>query len=58
MAQFDIFHLGDGYVVDVQSELLSDLRSRVVVPLLVKMIWTRELISSILPSRSMMKSGF
>ncbi|VVS96128.1 Toxin CcdB [Sphingomonas sp. EC-HK361] len=34
MAQFDV-HLiaGHGYVVDCQSDLLNDLRSRVVAPL-------------------------
>ncbi|NIZ01508.1 CcdB family protein [Thalassospira lucentensis] len=33
MARGDIFRFEEGYVVDVQAELLSDFRSRVVVPL-------------------------
>lgn len=33
MAKGDIFRFEQGYVVDVQSDLLSDLRTRVVVPL-------------------------
>ncbi|MEQ8287490.1 CcdB family protein [Thalassospira sp.] len=33
MARGDIFRFEAGYVVDVQSDLLSDLRTRVVVPL-------------------------
>lgn len=34
MAQFDIYRIeGHGLVVDCQSDLLSDLRSRVVAPL-------------------------
>lgn len=33
MAKGDICQFGDGYVVDVQSDLLSDLQTRVVVPL-------------------------
>lgn len=36
MARFDIFKNGDeaGYLLDVQSDLLSGLNTRVVVPLL------------------------
>jgi len=36
MARFDIFKLEDdaGYVLDVQSDLLSGLNTRVVVPLI------------------------
>jgi toxin CcdB len=36
MARFDIFSLEDdaGYVLDVQSDLLSGLNTRVVVPLI------------------------
>jgi toxin CcdB len=35
MAQFDVFRLSDGpLVVDCQADLLSDLESRFVVPLL------------------------
>jgi toxin CcdB len=36
MARFDIFENGDGvgYLLDVQSDLLSGLNTRVVVPLL------------------------
>ncbi len=36
MAQFDVFTgaSGKGYLLDCQSDLLSDLASRVVVPLL------------------------
>lgn len=33
MAKGDIFRIGAGYVVDVQADLLSDLKTRVVVPL-------------------------
>mgnify|MGYP003625776225 FL=1 len=33
MAKGDIFRFETGYVVDAQSDLLSDLRTRVVVPL-------------------------
>jgi len=33
MAKGDICRFEDGYVVDVQSDLLSDLQTRVVVPL-------------------------
>lgn len=34
MAQFDVYSIeGQGLVVDCQSDLLSDLRSRVVAPL-------------------------
>lgn len=38
MARFDIFENKDGagYLLDVQSDLLSDLNTRVVVPLLPK----------------------
>ncbi len=36
MAKFDVYRLpkGGGYVVDCQSDLLSDLNTRFVVPLL------------------------
>ena len=33
MARGDILRFEDGYVVDVQADLLSELRTRVVVPL-------------------------
>ena len=33
MAQFDVHQLGDGWVVDCQSDLLSHIVSRFVVPL-------------------------
>ncbi|WP_404425114.1 CcdB family protein [Thalassospira australica] len=33
MARFDIHKLANGYVVDVQADLLADLNTRVVVPL-------------------------
>lgn len=33
MAKGDIFRFEDGYAVDVQSDLLFDLQTRVVVPL-------------------------
>ena len=33
MAQFDIHRVGDGLVVDCQSDLLSHIVSRLVVPL-------------------------
>ncbi|BDW87888.1 CcdB family protein [Thalassospira tepidiphila] len=33
MAKGDICRFEDGYIVDVQSDLLSDLQTRVVVPL-------------------------
>ncbi|HEX3676182.1 MAG TPA: CcdB family protein [Sphingomicrobium sp.] len=36
MAQFDIHRLGGGLVLDCQSDLLSQLASRLVVPLLPK----------------------
>lgn len=38
MARFDIFENrgGDGYLLDVQTDLLSGLNTRVVVPLLPK----------------------
>ncbi|MEC8849135.1 MAG: CcdB family protein [Pseudomonadota bacterium] len=38
MARFDIFRNDDveGYLLDVQSDLLSDLNTRVVVPLLTR----------------------
>lgn len=38
MAHFDVYHNkgGNGYLLDVQSDLLSDLNTRVVVPLLPK----------------------
>ena len=38
MARFDIFKIGGeaGYLLDVQSDLLSGLNTRVVVPLLLK----------------------
>jgi len=38
MARFDIFENkgGAGYLLDIQSDLLSDLNTRVVVPLLPK----------------------
>lgn len=36
MARFDVYENGDefGYLVDVQSDFLEDMRTRVVVPLL------------------------
>jgi toxin CcdB len=34
MARFDLHHAADGYVVDVQSELLDHLQTRVVIPLM------------------------
>lgn len=35
MAQFDVFRLGDGeLVLDVQTDLLGDFDSRIVVPLM------------------------
>jgi toxin CcdB len=36
MAKYDVFPnpSGDGYLLDVQTDLLSDLNTRVVVPLL------------------------
>ncbi|MFK7755278.1 MAG: CcdB family protein [Sedimentitalea sp.] len=38
MAKFDVFPnpSGDGFLLDVQTDLLSDLNTRVVVPLLPK----------------------
>jgi len=36
MAKGDIYRFEAGYVVDVQSDLLSDLKTRVVVPLRLK----------------------
>ena len=36
MAQFDVLRLGDGLVVDCQSDLLSQLNSRFVVPLVAR----------------------
>jgi toxin CcdB len=33
MAQFDVHRLGDGLVLDCQSDLLSHIGSRLVVPL-------------------------
>ncbi|WEK02746.1 MAG: CcdB family protein [Candidatus Devosia phytovorans] len=33
MARYDVFRLGDGLVVDVQTNYLSDIVSRLVVPL-------------------------
>lgn len=33
MAQFDVHRLGDGLVVDCQSNLLADLNTRFVAPL-------------------------
>lgn len=34
MARFDLFRSGDGWLLDVQSELTDSLPTRVVVPLL------------------------
>lgn len=34
MAQFDVHRLGDGLVLDCQSNLLAHLNTRVVVPLI------------------------
>lgn len=34
MAQFDLYRLGNAYVIDVQADLLDGLNTRVVVPLL------------------------
>jgi toxin CcdB len=34
MARFDVFRLAGGLVVDVQTNLLSDLETRLVMPLL------------------------
>lgn len=36
MPRYDVYNVGDdqGYVVDVQSDLLEDLNTRVVVPLM------------------------
>jgi toxin CcdB len=36
MAQFDVYRnpSGDGFVLDVQAELLDELKTRVVIPLL------------------------
>lgn len=34
MAQFDVHRLGDGLVIDCQSDLLAQLESRFVVPLI------------------------
>lgn len=38
MAKYDVFPnpSGDGFLLDVQTDLLSDLNTRVVVPLLAK----------------------
>ncbi|MHC8494771.1 CcdB family protein [Thalassospira sp. SM2505] len=36
MAKGDIYRFEAGYVVDVQSDLLSDLKTRVIVPLRLK----------------------
>jgi toxin CcdB len=36
MARFDIFRMGDALVLDCQADLLSDLPTRIVVPLLPK----------------------
>ena len=33
MARYDIHKLANGYVVDVQADLLADMNTRVVVPL-------------------------
>ncbi|MEP4199179.1 MAG: CcdB family protein [Aliishimia sp.] len=40
MAKYDVFHnlSGDGFLLDVQTDLLSGLNTRVVVPLLPKSI--------------------
>ena len=34
MAQFDVYRLGGGLVVDCQSDLLGHLNTRIVVPLI------------------------
>ena len=34
MAQFDVHRFGDGLVIDCQSDLLGDLNTRLVVPLI------------------------
>jgi toxin CcdB len=34
MAQFDVYQMADGYVVDCQSDFLSHYDTRLVVPLL------------------------
>ena len=34
MAQYDIHRLGDGLVIDCQADLLNDLNTRIVVPLI------------------------
>jgi toxin CcdB len=34
LAQYDVHRLGSGLVIDCQSDLLSDLNTRVVVPLI------------------------
>ena len=36
MAQFDVHRLGDGLVVDCQSDLLGHLSTRLVVPLMTR----------------------
>lgn len=34
MARFDVYRLGGTYVLDIQADLLSDFKTRAVVPLL------------------------
>jgi len=36
MAQFDVYRLGNGLVIDCQADLLDQLNSRFVVPLLAR----------------------
>lgn len=33
MAQFDVYRIGDGYVVDCQSNLMRHLATRLIIPL-------------------------
>jgi toxin CcdB len=34
MAQYDVYRYGNGFLIDVQSDLLDQMNTRVVVPLL------------------------
>lgn len=51
MARFDVYQLAEGnqLVIDVQSEILSDLRTRVVIPLSPKEAAQRELMPRLRP---------
>lgn len=34
MAKYDVYQIDDGYLLDVQASILSDLNTRVMVPLM------------------------